>query len=177
MCHFSLTSAKMVNPIENTPHPEMAEEVSENFQISDASRIKGFQKLEALIKEMRLDAEAPKIVIAGRSDDDAGTNRSGSSTIERYKIFWKGLVDFCFLIGDIGSAMLPCRALCPANPLPVKLETAILFLRFQYLKAGMILKHPSTNEPMEDIHGNILHTQGDWKGVSASSWPLPFCSL
>jgi hypothetical protein len=156
----------MENLIENTMQPETEKEFSETFEISNADRINGFRKLEALIKEMRFDEKAPKIVIAGCSEDDAGTDKSVAVNIERYQSFWKALVDFCFLIGDIGSSMLPCRALCPADPLPVKLEMALLFLQFCYLKSGMILKHPTTNQPVKDIHGHILHTRGDWKGVS-----------
>jgi hypothetical protein len=62
--------------------------------------------------------------------------------------------------------MLVSREHCPADPIAVNINTAILYLRFHYIEKGEVLNHPVTNQPVTDIHGAEIHTRGDWQGTS-----------
>lgn len=137
------------------------------FTVAARIQESGFVKLEALIKELQLDTKSPKIRIVGQTEDDMGTDRAKDSSIERYEHIWRAFLDYCFLVGDYESAMLPARNHCPADPLPVKSETAKQFLAFRCLEKRETVKNTMTNQPVKDIDGNVMISIGDWKGESS----------
>jgi hypothetical protein len=107
------------------------------------------------------------VAIVGKGPDGSiGTTPAKQSTVDRYKVVWDLFRDFCFLIGDYESAMLPCRGLCPANPLSVNVDTAIAFLNFCCQEKGTFLLHHKTNQPVRDRKRNALRCRGNWTGHS-----------
>ena len=137
------------------------------FVVAAGIKERGFVKLDALIQELNLDTQSPKICIVGQTEDSMGTDRAKDSSIDRYEVIWKHFLDYCFLVGDYESAMLPARSHCPADPLPVKSKTAKQFLAFRCLEKGDMVKNTMTNQPVKDIDGNVLISVGDWKGESS----------
>jgi hypothetical protein len=135
--------------------------------ISNDTRQAGFAKLIAKMNELELNTSAPKRVITGRTKDGAvGSDKSKSESIMRYEHVWKNFADFCFLIGDYESAMLPSRGLCPDNPIPVKLRTAVLYMQFRVNKAGTPLKDLKTGELIHDVDKKVVYSVGDWRSES-----------
>lgn len=101
------------------------------FTISNGIRQAGVAKMIARMTELELNMTAPKRIITGRmKGGEVGSDKSKSASIEQYEHVWKGFADFCFLIQDYESAMLPTREQCPDNPIPVRLQTAVLYMQF-----------------------------------------------
>jgi hypothetical protein len=117
--------------------------------------------------ELELNMTAPKRIITGRTKGgEVGSDKSKSASIERYEHVWKGFADFCFLIQDYESAMLPTREQCPDNPIPVRLQTAVLYMQFRVNKEGTPLKDLKTGELIYGVDKNVVHSVGDWQGES-----------
>ena len=135
------------------------------YSISEVKRAQGFRDLEKKIAELKLDTKSDKVQIVGRSQDGStiGTDGAKQVSIKRYEYVWKGLLDFCFFINDLESAMILTRAPCPADPLPVSVDTVIHYLRFLVLKKGTALMHHKTDEPILDANGNAILCRGDWQ--------------
>ena len=139
------------------------------FRISDDIRSQGMTKLLASMNKYQLKTEAPKIVITGesRKNGTMGTDSARDSSIERYESVWGPFANFCFLLGDYESAMLPLRMQCPGDPFPVKMETAVLYMQYRVKMKGELLKHHKTDQPVKDMKGSQLVCLGDWKGKSS----------
>jgi hypothetical protein len=111
------------------------------FTISNANWQAGVAKMIARMTELELNMTAPRRIITGRTKGGGvGSDKSKSASIERYEHVWKGFVDFCFLIEDYESAMLPSREHCPDNPIPVRLRTAVLYMQIRVNKEGIPLR-------------------------------------
>lgn len=136
------------------------------FRIAAEDRVNGIIALEKHMAEQGLDTKSPKVRIVGKTHDTVGTDNAKVSSISRYEQMYRGFCDFCFLIKDYDSAMLASREHCPKDPASVKLDTAIMYLRFHCLESGQVLTHPFTHATVFDIHGNQIVTRGDWKGTS-----------
>jgi hypothetical protein len=99
------------------------------------------------MRELGFNTTAPKRAITGRSKEgEVGSDKSKSKSIARYEIVWTGFADFCFLIGNNESAMLPSRAHCPDDPIPLKLRMAILYMQFRVNKKGSPIKDIKTGK-------------------------------
>ena len=164
---FPLTSLFQVRLVAMEPeeYQERTQASALRFQIASIDLKHGFEEVEKLIKKYNLDTESPKIQIVGKTNDTVGTDSAKESSIERYRQIWPMFRDFCFLIGDYESAMIVCRIICPKDPVPVKMRTAILFLRFRVLEP-QDLTDPDTGAPVYDIHNRKIKTRGDWQGTS-----------
>jgi hypothetical protein len=135
--------------------------------ISNGARQAGINKLIARMSELELNTSAPKRVITGRTKDGVvGSDKSKSESIMRYEDVWKAFVDFCFLIEDYESAMLPSRALCPDNPIPVKLRTAVLYMQYRVNQEGTPLKDLKTGELIHDFENKVVYSVGNWRSQS-----------
>jgi hypothetical protein len=163
----------MEDPSELAPEAEVEATPSfqllkggKGYKLSDNVLNLGLEELKKTIRDNKLDTESPKVRIVGVTDDDDGTDGANASSIDRYETIWKGFRDFCFLLGDYESAMLPDRDLCPANPFPVDRLTAEMYLDFR-CKKKLELKHPTTHEPVLDVNKNKITTLGDWCGFSS----------
>jgi hypothetical protein len=107
------------------------EEVSEGIYDLQWNSTGRCCKMIARMTELEVNMTAPKQIITGRTKGgEVGSNKSKSASIERYEHVWKGFSDFCFLIKDYESAMLPTREQCPDNPIPVSLRMAVLYMQF-----------------------------------------------
>jgi hypothetical protein len=62
--------------------------------------------------------------------------------------------------------MLPSRAHCPNDPIPVKLRTAILYMQFRVNKKGNPLKDLKTGEIVDNVDKKAVYCMGDWQGKS-----------
>ena len=111
-------------------------------------------KMTEVATKFGLDMSTVTAIIGGRE----GADRVEVATIQRYRSIWRSLYKFSILIGDYESALilkedqsqLPRR---PRNPLPIKLETLLLFMEFMTEKPGVVLKHPVTRQEYKDKHG------------------------
>lgn len=140
--------------------------VGTGYAVAPHIMANGETKLLQIITDSNLNTTAPKVRIVGTTKDDDGTDGATNSTVERYESIWKGFRSFCFLVGDYGSAMLPSRDVCPANPFPVDRLTAEMYLDFR-CKKQMPLRHPTTHEPVLDVDKVPIITIGDWGGESS----------
>ena len=136
------------------------------FSLDADDRVNGFKKLEELMVLHCLDTKSPKVRIVGKTHDTVGTDNAAVSSITRYEHIYPGFLDFCFLIEDYESAMLAAREHCPKDPTSVKVDTAIMYLRFHCIESGKVLTHPATHATVYDLHGKQIITRGDWKGTS-----------
>ena len=142
------------------------------YRLTEKDRNMGLSKIKQQIAKHQLNTTKPKIQITGKDKDTAsvGTDRASKSSIKRYKSVWKAALDFCIEISDFDSAMIFARDICPADPLPMSAETAILCLRFHVQEKGTILKHHKTDETvMSSITKEPLVCQGDWRSESSIS--------
>ena len=135
------------------------------FHISKTKRKEGLKAIQKRIDEIGLDTESPKIQITGSNKRKAtvGTDSAQESSIDRYEIIWDGLLNFCIEIKDYDSAMIVARDICPNDPLPVSVDTAISYLRFRVLEKGTDVLHHKTNLPIVDSAGNPMKSLGDWQ--------------
>ena len=156
----------MEDELPNQDPPDLPKK--DHFTISLGERTIGFRKVDELIANDNHDTESPQVKIVGNTIDNPGTDKSRESSIQRYEQIWRGLRDFCFLMGDYQSAMILCREQCPADPPAVALGTAVKYLRFRYLEKGETVKDPFTDEVVKDRHGNVLKSRGDWNASSSS---------
>ena len=138
------------------------------FHITKSKREEGLEAIRARIDELGLDTTSAKIQITGSNKRKAtvGTDAAEESSIGRYKIIWDGLLDFCIEIKDHDSAMILARDICPNDPLPVSIDTAISYLHFHVLEKGSDVLHHKTNEPIVDSAGNPMKSLGDWQSES-----------
>jgi hypothetical protein len=138
------------------------------FRVPQAIRVNGLAQLKKRVQDLGIYSTAPKIVITGKmKNGEVGSDRAKDPTIVRYKAVWKGFADFCFLIGDFDSAMLPTRALCPERPPTVNLQTAKLFLQFRVNEKGKPLQDLKTGKTVLDVNGQAVNCLGDWTGQSS----------
>lgn len=115
-------------------------------------------KMTEVATKFGLDMSTITAIIGGRQ----GADRVEVATIQRYRSIWRSLYKFSILIGDYESALilkedqsqLPRR---PRNPLPIKLETLLLFMEFMTEKPGVVLKHPVTRQEYKDKHGKLIY--------------------
>jgi hypothetical protein len=148
----------------------------QGYKIPAHEREKGIEAAVQKMKELGLDLEGPKVVITGsnKHSNSVGTDAGQTSTIERYEQFWRPLLDFCIAIGDFESAGILCRKnvlsggrdLSPADPLPVKLDTAIHFMMMRVLEKGKPLTHHATDLPVLGADGQQILCMGDWHSTN-----------
>lgn len=130
----------------------------------------GLTKIKEAIEEYGLDTTSPQAPIIGIAKDGTlGTDRAKQSSIERYAIVWRGVLNYCITTKRYESGMLFARDLCPADPVPLDLDTAINYMRMRVLKQGTILRHYRTNNPILDNNGTAIECLGDWRSVSGLS--------
>jgi len=172
LCRFLHFSSRMTNK-----RKAEGEEVATNGAkksrsaptlITKDERIKGFGEIKALAKTLNLDTDGGKpAFIAGRSGNaDIGTVPVTESTCLRYADPLKSLLDFCIYTGDLESAIILYRAECPRDPPPVKVGTAIAFMKYMVLRKGEPVKDHQTNLPIV-VRGQTLLAVGTWTGVSS----------
>ena len=107
-----------------------------------------------------------QITIKGREKkaNEIGNDRVVEISIERYEFIWKGHLYFCIEIGDYESAIILTRDVCPADPPPFKLVTAVWYLRFQPQEKDQSLVDPATQMPsMSKLTGAQLVCRGEWE--------------
>ena len=131
--------------------------------ITDEARAAGLAKIREKVKELDLDDSLPRIEITSIDREEESNDPVKESTLDRYKSCWKGLLDFCILIGDYESGIILHRKCCPRNPLPVSLRTAVLFARFKHYDTDYILKDPDTNEVVKNIYGDEVRCIHMWQ--------------
>ena len=138
---------------------------SSGWKIEPDLKETGFKKVEERIKELELNTDPSKQVnIVGMAKSgEVGTDQARDSSIGRYEIIWNTTRDFCFYIGDYDSAIILARAQCPANPLPVSLDTAVHCMRFLTMNEGTPLLHHKTNQPVKDMKGRNITCVGIWR--------------
>jgi hypothetical protein len=141
--------------------------------ITDAERLLGFTAIETTIRDLNREdaANITPIQITGRSGDHdgigIGTDTASESSIRRYQIVWKGMLDFIIYMQDYQSGMLLHRTACPRNPLPVLEETAIMYMKYHILSPGTPVTHHLTNAVVTVPGRNIiLKAVGDWNSCS-----------
>lgn len=142
------------------------------YRLTEAQRKAGLSKIVQQIAIHQLNTTKPRIQITGTNKDTAsvGTDRAAESSISRYETVWKAALDFCIEISDYDSAMIFAREICPADPLPMSPDTAILCLRFHVQEKGTMLKHHKTDEPVvSSLTRQPLVCQGDWRSESSIS--------
>jgi hypothetical protein len=100
-----------------------------------------------------------------RKEGVVGNDRASESSIDRYQTCWLSCSDFAFYIEDYESAMLTTRDLCPRNPLPVKVETAVKFLLYQVTEKDKLILHHISQQPIT-IRGAPLLGLGNWRSQS-----------
>jgi integrase len=140
-----------------------------HYRISDAARAAGLQKVEEAARNHHLNTTSTpiRIVGTGTSSDNMANDSSTRSTIHRYENVWSGLLDFCIEVGDYDSGILLHRDKCPSDPLPIKVETAIHYLRFHTTKAGVPLLHFQTRLAVNFRNEAPIVCRGDWSGKSS----------
>jgi len=97
------------------------------YSITPNARKVGLAVIEKRIEELGLvvpTEESGRTVIKGsnKRTHELGTDSTETVTIDRYQVFWRGLLDFCIELGDIDSAIILARDLCPENPWSVAPE-------------------------------------------------------
>ncbi|CAJ1935593.1 unnamed protein product [Cylindrotheca closterium] len=152
--------------------------------ISEEERIAGLaqisSRLEAFCKE-RHTSPNPLPILGGR-DSGQGSVKCGDTTLDRYRSVWKGMLDFCILIGDYTSGIILHQSHCPAKPPPVSLKTCILYMRYRVLPPGTSVINPDSTTPF--VYGpnkTELKAVGTWTAEStvgnlnSALWTLHRC--
>jgi hypothetical protein len=156
------------NPAVDAIILDPADASSSYYSISTNLRNEGLNKIQNRIRELGLNNDpSVQVVISGATDS------AEQSTIDRYKGYWRGLEAFCIEIGDYDSAMIVSRNICPSRPPPVKMDTAIAFLKFQVEPkvceesgAPNILLHHLTQQPVVSaVTGLPMVCQENWNCV------------
>jgi hypothetical protein len=141
----------------------------QNVFITDERRIAGFASIEATTlaygREPSSEAGDALIEICGRDTPGIGTDSATNSTLTRYRIIWKGLLDYCIMMEDYDSAILLHRTSCPKRPFPVCEDTAISYMKFRVLEKGSPVMHHTTRRPVILPDGTPLLAVGDWKSA------------
>jgi hypothetical protein len=164
----------MPSILPHVPKPKNHVPATKVNLITDAERVTGFLKIEARINELARDPPVPagvppppRIQIIGKTKDDIGTDTAKTSSIDRYRIVWKGALDFLIHMEQYESAQLFHRVGCPSSPLPVQSEHAIVYMKYHVLKKDTVVTHHLTNAPVLSPKNNLpLTAVGDWKSAS-----------
>jgi hypothetical protein len=143
-----------------------AHDNSSHFQIPVPRRLAGLEKIRERTDQLKLRTEGPPKVITGTVDGSQASDTCRNSSIKRYETVWRQLLDFTILIGDHDSGIILFRPECPADPPPVSLKTARLFLRMQCQKAELLMHHDTTRGVM-CTNGRYLPCLYNWKGFSS----------
>ena len=89
------------------------------------------------------------------------------STQKTYRDLWAEMARFFYLIGCYQSAILADRQICPtSDPLPFRPESFAMYLTYRLAKKGLPLIHPTTKQPILDVHGRPLKAVGGWNAPS-----------
>ena len=144
------------------------------YRLAKEQRAQGLSKIKDQIKKHQLDTTKPRIQIIGQNKMDTtatvGTDKATHSSINRYGSFWRAALDFCIEVSDYDSAMIFAREICPADPLPMSVETSIACIRFHVQEKGTVLKHHKTDQPiMSSLTKEPLLCLGDWKSTDTVS--------
>ena len=148
------------------------------YRLTEEDRNTGISKIKDQIKNYQLNTSEPSIQIIGQNKNTTstavGTDRACQDSIIRYETSWRAALDFCIEISDFDSAMIFAREICPADPLPMSVETSISCLRFHVQEEGTILKHHKTDQPfISALTGEPLVCLGDWRSTETIS---SYCS-
>jgi hypothetical protein len=156
------------NPAVDAIILDPADASSSYYCISTELLYEGLNKIRNLIRERGLNNDpSVQVVISGATDS------AEQSTIDHYKGYWRGLLAFCIETGDYESAMMVARDICPSRPPPVKMDTAIAFLKFQVepkvneeTGAPNFLLHHLTQQPIVSaVTGLPMVCQENWNCV------------
>ena len=141
-------------------------------KIADDVVSMGMKCILALIIKEKLDTAHPSPHIIGSTKEQPGNSGATEHTIDRYEAVWRGLKNFCILIGDYYSAIICCRNICPGDPFPVSVDTARIYLRYKVFKKGTDLTHPDTLAPIIWLHGpkagSPIKCTGTWTSPSST---------
>lgn len=80
-----------------------------------------------------------RIVGGNKNSPNIGmtTDDAEKTTIDRYNVVWRQLLQFCLIVGDYVSAAIfdpsteSYDGMCPKSPTAASIKTCILFLKFQ----------------------------------------------
>ena len=124
------------------------------FSLDAYDCVNVFKELEELMVLQGLDTKSPKVQIVGKTHDTVGTDNAAVSSITRYEHIYPGFLDFCFLIKDYESAMIAACEHCPKDWTLVKVDMAIMYLRFYCIESGKVLTHTATHATVYELHGS-----------------------
>ena len=74
---------------------------------------------------------------------------------------WTDLRNFFCLIGDVESALMTDRHVCPEDPPPIKISSLMLYWDYYCLPEGTLLKKNGIK--VKNIYGGDILAVGSWK--------------